>query len=1655
MWIQSLQLDSFGGRSGLVLGGLSSGVNVIYGTNEAGKTTLMEAVRAVFFGFLDRRSNRNRYELPHGGERRIRLNLALADGAQWQLDRTEGTAGLQIVDLATGSAVPESRLRDALHHAERSLYESVFAFSLNELTDLVSLENSMVLDRLMGVALGAGSVSPSAVLKELQEQREKLFKARGKKNVIVSARKALEEAQGLIKGLGRNPREYEEIVGRLEHARRQRGQLRRAQVAIDTQIARTRRLLECRTDWDAVAAAEREAQQLLYAAGMPVDALAKMDSALAQKLEADERKEEQGREVWQIEKELSLIDVSESLESLLPQLDSFLQEGSAQANFPQGLARDRKQVEDAEQQTEQRRLGCGHDWNPERAEAVQDPRLLQSRARALFQRVDKAEGALVVAQDKLRTANEELGRLKEQHARAKKRQGDLLHLKAVPPDASERISHLNGEVEAAEARQRSEQEEATRARQQAEALEVDQALANKLDVVGEARTRLKAHGDIPVEIDRLRSELVRQTQETQVAVERSGEGLAEEQILRLSEAPDLASEINSWLVSCGETLTNVSNAEQALEDARDQFEAEEKALLQLLDPRWGGPDVTPREEELQDELDQQSEGLKRFQRAVDDLRVARARRVDADRRARRRAAAAEERQQKLPLRWDEKRILGTPATGVIADEIRSWTSRLATAEFDARQATQERARGQDRVTGLEKNVRELESSVGAEPEEMAVDLASARMMRQWLKKDQELKLARQHAAAVQRQLEAEERGAAVGASSALPLWVLVATVVVGVTVAGVLVGYGQLLAGALVGGAALVLVGLLAVHRAQVRRREQATEASRNKRVGRIKQQLVQQQEEVTTQQRELEALGRELPDGLTPERGPVQGELDRFDSRLEQSRQRQRQQDRLEGLREQLEQERHLYHDAVKRAEARVTKQKEEQQGWRAWASVEMGLEDERSPQQAAAFLSDLHEVQVALRAAQEAQSAAANDADDERQVEGRVREIMGSFGREGDVTEQGLDDLQQQWAREVRGLDQSLDRLGTLQRAAGRLASVEQRFEVLRERREAHQEQWRRWIEQQGIPADPSPEEAQRSLAKIREAADALHDRTQGQEALRAAEERWAHFCTDLFKSVDLEALDELTGPAIAEAVETLYDRCGQAAKAARERLNVLKEAQEAAGRAEREKRKVEEHSRRRDGLLQEWGFKSVMEFNAARDELAELTDLTRSIPGQERDLTTAEERRDQLSRAADDAVQLARKAARELDEFIERNQLTRGLDRDGLTNLIDAIGDYKLALADLDSERLAEAKALKRWGRMLGRYLPLLEAAGLADDIQRLEHAQVIGRIRNAVEQLNRAREETRKRSQKQHALALAAGKLEKLSEAAQDRKTKLEDLIGSVGATSEDDYRRWSADAEHLRQLRQKIAEKSAAILAALDEKDMEAVQVLLRAVDWTQEVAKLEQLETDRDALISELNELTENIGRDEERQRLHEQSEELARYRQDEATAQAQLEQAAEEWLIWTTAVVLVEKAREKFERERQPEVLRRASGYFAQLTNGAYTDIHVRLGEREMRAVGADGTRVPLLHLSRGTVEPLYLALRLALIDDFAGDGNGAPPVLMDDILVNFDDTRASHAAAAVQSLGQRTQILLLTCHQRTVENFESLGSDANIVHLNDQDTG
>ena len=150
-----------------------------------------------------------------------------------------------------------------------------------------------------------------------------------------------------------------------------------------------------------------------------------------------------------------------------------------------------------------------------------------------------------------------------------------------------------------------------------------------------------------------------------------------------------------------------------------------------------------------------------------------------------------------------------------------------------------------------------------------------------------------------------------------------------------------------------------------------------------------------------------------------------------------------------------------------------------------------------------------------------------------------------------------------------------------------------------------------------------------------------------------------------------------------------------------------------------------------------------------------------------------------------------------------------------------------------------------------------------------------------------------------------------------------------------------------------------------------------------------------------------------------------------------QLREHAREWSRLTIAELLLEKTRQKFERERQPSVIRHAQGFFSNVTGQRYQRLYAPIGEQTITVMDSTGASKQPDALSRGTREQLYLALRFGLIREF-GEHAERLPVVVDEALVNFDPERARLAAESFAVLSQTNQVLVFTCHPATRDAFK-----------------
>ena len=170
-YLKSIRMTSFGAFKDKVVGPFSPHLNVVFGRNEAGKTTVSAFVRGVLFGWEEARGTRNTYR-PSNAERAGSLIFAEAGGdgsasapsdqepasREWELSRIRNSDGLK------GDA---SLVADI----DKETYTTMFSLNSDELRTLRGTTN--VTAKLLTAGSGTGS-SPTEALAEIQRRLAEL-----------------------------------------------------------------------------------------------------------------------------------------------------------------------------------------------------------------------------------------------------------------------------------------------------------------------------------------------------------------------------------------------------------------------------------------------------------------------------------------------------------------------------------------------------------------------------------------------------------------------------------------------------------------------------------------------------------------------------------------------------------------------------------------------------------------------------------------------------------------------------------------------------------------------------------------------------------------------------------------------------------------------------------------------------------------------------------------------------------------------------------------------------------------------------------------------------------------------------------------------------------------------------------------------------------------------------------------------------------------------------------------------------------------------------------------------------------------------------------------------------------------------------------------
>lgn len=383
-----------------------------------------------------------------------------------------------------------------------------------------------------------------------------------------------------------------------------------------------------------------------------------------------------------------------------------------------------------------------------------------------------------------------------------------------------------------------------------------------------------------------------------------------------------------------------------------------------------------------------------------------------------------------------------------------------------------------------------------------------------------------------------------------------------------------------------------------------------------------------------------------------------------------------------------------------------------------------------------------------------------------------------------------------------------------------------------------------------------------------------------------------------------------------------------------------------------------------------------------------------------------------------------------------------------------------ADLSPEAAADVFRLAEQGRdWLARLDGLaVKMAALRAENERFEQEclaygdpaapdQAAAVLRAALSRLDSALEARKHHDQLSAQLLPLEEEGQRLDDRLRQLRESEQALLAEAGAADGEELLRLGAAKERREALEREVRQLELMLFAGLDEAKREELEQLLRMTEEAELLQRLDTAEQELAQAEAWLGQLQEQRGR-----LLQEQESLAARCLRDDLMQQLEEQRAAlrdrlDQYAVMAVCHELIGRARRVYEEERQPAVLRAASGYFAEMTGGTYRRIVMKIGTQELMAEHAELGPLESARLSRGTAEQLYLSMRLALSE--AVSGSHPLPLLLDDLFVNFDEGRLVGALSVLRKVADRQQLIMMTCHEHVVRHVQTLLPEAKIVHM------
>ena len=269
-----------------------------------------------------------------------------------------------------------------------------------------------------------------------------------------------------------------------------------------------------------------------------------------------------------------------------------------------------------------------------------------------------------------------------------------------------------------------------------------------------------------------------------------------------------------------------------------------------------------------------------------------------------------------------------------------------------------------------------------------------------------------------------------------------------------------------------------------------------------------------------------------------------------------------------------------------------------------------------------------------------------------------------------------------------------------------------------------------------------------------------------------------------------------------------------------------------------------------------------------------------------------------------------------------------------------------------------------------------------------------------------------------------------------------------------YQKIESEIEILKENREKqkreALEKEAILDQEIDKENRELIEKYSEylTMDFMEDALSMDIYEIERniDQKENRINTIRFKIQNlENDTKHVNEKIENLAKIEESLQSAEEEKTELLSLAKSYNIAKECMEKAYEQMKNNISPRFTQNLCDIISKVSNGRYKNV-VLTDDEGLNVEIQNGSYVPAYRLSTGTIDQMYLSLRLSALNEISGE---TLPIILDEAFAYFDDDRLANVLKYFKANFEESQIILFTCSKREIDILEKLNIEYNVINL------